>query len=106
VRLDINCPSLHEEFLGNWSDPTRRDDRQKCWTLELPLTLRKEVVGTLEFYSEPNGRPVRQQLDEVIEIAEIFQDQARYILGGEEKTGLQDGQDVGNELAVENPTRS
>jgi hypothetical protein len=59
ARLDINCPSLHEEFLGNWSDPARRDDRQRCWTLELPLTLQGEVVGTLEFYSEPNGRPVR-----------------------------------------------
>ena len=47
LKLCIDIPDLHETFYGSWSAPDGNGVARPHWRIELPLTAREQLVGTL-----------------------------------------------------------
>jgi UDP-GlcNAc:undecaprenyl-phosphate GlcNAc-1-phosphate transferase len=62
VCLDVNAPSLHEGFHARWGRVPADVETPSYWRAEVPLAVRAQIVGRLEFAGLHGGTPVTEQM--------------------------------------------
>jgi UDP-GlcNAc:undecaprenyl-phosphate GlcNAc-1-phosphate transferase len=71
VRLDINAPALHESYHAQWHRHGHdADGAEPGWRAELPLVVRRQVVGRIEVIGRQDGLPMWEKLAALARIGE------------------------------------
>ena len=70
VHLDVNAPSLHEGFHARWGRVPADAETQTFWRAEIPLAVRGQIVGRLEFAGQHGGDPIAEKIAQVAKIVE------------------------------------
>ena len=70
VCLDVNAPALHEGYHARWGRVPADAETQTCWRAEIPLAVRGQIVGRLEFAGQYGGEPVGEKIAQVARIVE------------------------------------
>jgi UDP-GlcNAc:undecaprenyl-phosphate GlcNAc-1-phosphate transferase len=70
VCLDVNAPALHEGFHARWGRVPADAETRTFWRAEIPLAVRGQIVGRLEFAGQYDGEPVGEKIAQVAGIVE------------------------------------
>src|SRR5262249_29849373 len=83
VRLDINAPSLHENYHARWDRANALSDTETegLWRTEIPLTLRGQVVGRIQVTGQHDGMPIWEKVATLARIGEDFEKKAAQLTG-------------------------
>ncbi len=72
IRLDVSLPAMSEEYNAVWRrGPT--DGIETCWRIELPLIVHGHPAGSLAIAGERNGAPVREYIEQLLDLLEPFE---------------------------------
>ena len=82
IRLDVNMPAVGEGFHASWERP-RREDRDRCWRMELPLVVADQSIGRLEIVGRCNGESTCEDIQRLLDLVEPFEAQLSTISGEE-----------------------
>jgi len=74
--LDLNLPAIRESYNAAW-DCGRTEEVDGCWCMELPLVLGEQTVGRLSVRGKRNGRPAQEDIVQLLEMLEPFEDRLR-----------------------------
>ncbi len=70
VCLDVNAPSLHEGYHARWGRVPADAETRSFWRAEIPLAVRGEIVGRLEFAGQHGGNAVGEKITAAARIVE------------------------------------
>jgi UDP-GlcNAc:undecaprenyl-phosphate GlcNAc-1-phosphate transferase len=70
VYLDVNAPSLHEGYHARWGRVPADAETPSFWRAEIPLAVRGQIVGRLEFTGQYGGNPIAEKITQVARIVE------------------------------------
>jgi UDP-GlcNAc:undecaprenyl-phosphate GlcNAc-1-phosphate transferase len=71
VHLDVNAPALHESYVATWTHAGARD-LERCWRLELPLSVGDLQVGHLDIRGRRNGGSGLEEIAQLLDLLEPF----------------------------------
>jgi UDP-GlcNAc:undecaprenyl-phosphate GlcNAc-1-phosphate transferase len=70
VCLDVNAPALHEGFHARWGRVPGDAETPSFWKTEIPVAVRGQIVGRLEFAGAHTGDPVGERIAQVAKLVE------------------------------------
>jgi UDP-GlcNAc:undecaprenyl-phosphate GlcNAc-1-phosphate transferase len=70
VCLDVNAPALHEGYHARWGRVPGDSETPSFWRTEIPVALRGQIVGRLEFTGAYAGAPVCEAIALVAKLVE------------------------------------
>lgn len=70
VCLDVNAPALHEGYHARWGRVPDDAETPSFWRTEIPVALRGQIVGRLEFTGAYVGAPVGETIALVAKLVE------------------------------------
>jgi UDP-GlcNAc:undecaprenyl-phosphate GlcNAc-1-phosphate transferase len=62
VRLDVNAPAIHEGYHARWDRMADDAEDRVVWRAEIPLEVRKQVIGRLEIIGYQDEEPVWRKI--------------------------------------------
>ena len=71
VQLDVNAPALHESYIATWEQKERQDE-QRIWHLEIPLSVGEIQVGHLDIRGRRTGSTSLDELAQLLDLLEPF----------------------------------
>jgi UDP-GlcNAc:undecaprenyl-phosphate GlcNAc-1-phosphate transferase len=73
VTLDVNAPALHEGYHARWGRVPGDAETRTFWRAEIPLAVRGQIVGRLEFAGQHDGAPVGEKIAGVAAVVETVE---------------------------------
>jgi UDP-GlcNAc:undecaprenyl-phosphate GlcNAc-1-phosphate transferase len=73
VTLDVNAPALHEGYHARWGRVPADTETPSVWRAEIPLAVRGQIVGRLEFAGQYDGDPVGEKIAQVGKVVETVE---------------------------------
>jgi UDP-GlcNAc:undecaprenyl-phosphate GlcNAc-1-phosphate transferase len=73
VRLDVNAPSLHEEYHAEWERLGLQADSLQLWRAEIPLVVQGRAVGRLRVAGPHEAVGFVEKIARITQIMEEFQ---------------------------------
>jgi UDP-GlcNAc:undecaprenyl-phosphate GlcNAc-1-phosphate transferase len=70
VCLDVNAPALHEGYHARWGRVPGDAETPSFWRTEIPVAVRGQIVGRLEFAGAHTGAPVGETIALVAKLVE------------------------------------
>jgi UDP-GlcNAc:undecaprenyl-phosphate GlcNAc-1-phosphate transferase len=70
VCLDVNAPALHEGYHARWGRVPEDAETPSFWRTEIPVAVRGQIVGRLEFAGAHTGEPVGEMIALVAKLVE------------------------------------
>jgi UDP-GlcNAc:undecaprenyl-phosphate GlcNAc-1-phosphate transferase len=70
VCLDVNAPSLHEGYHARWGRVPADAETPSFWRAEIPLAVRGQIVGRLEFAGQHGGDLIAEKIAQVAKVVE------------------------------------
>ncbi len=62
LRLDVNAPALHEGYHARWDRMAVDAEDRVLWRADIPLEVRKQVIGRLEVIGYQDEEPVWKKI--------------------------------------------
>lgn len=73
VTLDVNAPALHEGYHARWGRVPGDAETRTFWRAEIPLAVRGQIVGRIEFAGQHDGAPVAEKIARVAAVVETVE---------------------------------
>ncbi len=70
LALDVNAPSLHENYHAQWDRPVRAISDAHWWRVEIPLFTQGHLLGRLAITGWRDDRPIGDTLQRLARIVE------------------------------------
>ncbi len=82
LRLDVNAPAIQEGYHARWDRMADDAEDRVVWRAELPLEVRKQVIGRLEVIGYQDEEPVWQKILTLGKLVQGFEIAATELMHG------------------------
>jgi len=73
LRLDVNAPAIHEGYHARWDRMSNDAEDQVVWRADLPLEVRKQVIGRLQIVGYQDDDPVWNKILTLSKLVQAFE---------------------------------
>jgi UDP-GlcNAc:undecaprenyl-phosphate GlcNAc-1-phosphate transferase len=92
VRLDVNAPAIHEDYHARWDRMADDGEDRVVWRADIPLEVRKQVIGRLEVIGYQDDEPVWRKILTLGSLVQGFETTATELMrAGKETVGTGSG---------------
>ncbi|MGF1579455.1 MAG: glycosyltransferase family 4 protein [Gemmataceae bacterium] len=72
VRLDVNAPSLHENYHARWEISTRETEHDTQWRVEIPISIRTIDVGRILIVGSSDSEAIWVAIESITALIEEY----------------------------------
>jgi UDP-GlcNAc:undecaprenyl-phosphate/decaprenyl-phosphate GlcNAc-1-phosphate transferase len=80
LRLDVNAPAIQEGYNARWDSTAEGVDDRIVWRAEIPLEVRKQVIGRLEVIGYQDDEPVWKKIVTLAKLVQGFETTAMELM--------------------------
>jgi UDP-GlcNAc:undecaprenyl-phosphate GlcNAc-1-phosphate transferase len=81
VLLDVNAPAIHEGYHARWDRMADDAEDRVLWRADIPLEVRKQVIGRLEVIGYQDEEPVWKKILTLATLVQGFETTATELMG-------------------------